>query len=128
MALDGIGAETLVTWFGEWPSFHDAEIMSVHLDREAMSSLRIRVWKRGDQTDDQGYFVRLKETVVVFEFREIKYLRLEGEDADCQNVISGLSIEKTTDGYRLDLHPCYGLSGQIVAKQLHIRLESGGLT
>jgi hypothetical protein len=28
------GAESVVKWFGKWPSFHDAEIMTLHIDRE----------------------------------------------------------------------------------------------
>ena len=26
-----LGADAVVAWFGEWPSFHDAEILSIHI-------------------------------------------------------------------------------------------------
>ncbi len=39
-------------------------------------------------------------------------------------MISGLIVEQTNDGYhRLVLDPCYGLSGEIKAKEMRLRLE-----
>jgi Immunity protein 50 len=32
---DIAGADDVVRWFGEWPSFHDAEVLSVHLEHDA---------------------------------------------------------------------------------------------
>lgn len=61
----------------------------------------------------------------MFEFRAIMAFRMEGDDAATQNVVEGLSIEDTADGYRLRLVPCYGLSGEIVVKQLAVRVEAG---
>ena len=117
------GAESVVDWFGKWPSFHDAEIMTLHIDRER-SSIRIYTFARSDRIGVDGSFVREREAVVVFEFTGIRLLRIEGEDADGQNVIAALMIEQTNEGYRLDLSPCYGLSGEIYVKELRVRLES----
>jgi hypothetical protein len=39
------GAESLYKWFGYWPNFHDAEVMSLHLNRGAPSSLVIHTWE-----------------------------------------------------------------------------------
>ena len=119
------GADLIVSWFGEWPSFHDAEIMSLHIDRERRSSsMRIRTWIRNNRTDTDGRFIRERDAVVVFEFAGIRSLRIEGEDADTQNVIAALVIEQTNDGYRLGLSPCYGLAGEILVKDLKVRLEA----
>jgi len=119
------GANEILSWFGEWPTFHDAEIMSLHIDRERRaSSMRIHTWIRSNRTDADGRFIREREAVVVFEFTGIGSLRLEGEDADGQNVISALVIEQTRDGYRLMMSPCYGLAGEIVVRELKVSLES----
>jgi hypothetical protein len=48
---------------------------------------------------------------------------LYGEDADVQNVISGLTVERVPEGFRVVLGPSYGLAGQIVATELSVRLE-----
>ena len=117
------GADDVVKWFGQWPTFHDAEILSVHLVRGGRSIIRVHAWKPVTQTDAGGRFIREKEAIIVFEFAGIKDLHLEGEDADKQNVISGLTVEKVQNGYRLVLGPCYGLAGEIVAAELIVRLE-----
>ena len=117
------GSDDLVTWFGRWPSFHDAEIVSVRIERDGKSTLRIRAWVTGDRTNDRGEYIREREAIVVFELRGIRQIRLEGEDADTQNVIAALTIEQLSDGYRIELSPSYGLSGQVVARELSVRLE-----
>jgi hypothetical protein len=38
------GAVELHDWFGYWPDFHDAEIISLHLNRKGCSSLRVHAW------------------------------------------------------------------------------------
>jgi hypothetical protein len=113
-----------VNWFGGWPSFHDAEIMTLHIDRERrLSSIRIHAFTTSNRTDSNGHFIRERETFVVFEFTGIRSMRIDGEDADRQNVISGLLIEQLDAGYRLDLGPCYGMAGEIVVENLSVKLE-----
>ena len=116
------GAQSIVDWFGEWPSFHDAEIVAVHILRQQESSIVIRTFTTSDRTDDSGHFIRERDALVIFEFKEIRHLGIEGEDADAQNVIGGLTVEQVDDGYRLFLGPCYGMAGEIVAKALRVRL------
>ena len=119
------GAESVVNWFGKWPSFHDAEIMTLHIDREqGASSMRIRAFALSDRTDSSGHFIRERDALVVFEFTGIRSMRIDGEDADVQNVISSLQVEHVKDGYRLLLGPCYGMAGEIVVRALKVRLES----
>lgn len=123
MKPDVPGADDVVRWFGQWPSFHDAEILSVRIERGGRSVIRIHAWNPGTEKDAKGRFIREREAIVVFEFAGIKDVHLEGEDADRQNVISGLTVEKVQEGYRLGLGPCYGLAGEIVVAELTVRLE-----
>lgn len=119
------GADSVANWFGEWPSFHDAEIMTLHIDRERGASfMRVRAFTRSNRVDSDGHFIRERDALVVFEFTGIRSIRIEGEDADVQNVISGLIVEDLNDGFRLSLGPCYGIAGEIVVKELTVRLES----
>jgi hypothetical protein len=115
--------EFVIEWFGHWPSFHDAEILSVHINRNGTSSLRVYAFNTTDRVDDNGRYVREREATVVFEFNGIRAIHLEGEDADGQNVISGLSLDVVGDDHRLHLAPCYGLAGEIVADTMSVRLE-----
>jgi len=40
------GAEAVVAWFGLWPSFHDAETLSLETNRRATSLIRLHAWTR----------------------------------------------------------------------------------
>jgi hypothetical protein len=118
------GADALVSWFGEWPSFHDAEIVAFHLNRRATSIVRLHVWLSSRNAASDARYSREREAEVTFEFREITSLHLEGEDADVQNVIAGVRIEAGAGRYRIEFAPCYGLAGEIVAKQLAVHVGS----
>ena len=116
-----LGAEAVVAWFGMWPSFHDAEILSVHINRGATSVIRLHAW-----TMRQDEWVIDREAIVSFDLRGISSLQLQGEEADRQNVIDSLLVEATTEGYRIELVPCYGLSGEIVAEHVSVQIEREG--
>jgi hypothetical protein len=59
------GAKSLCDWFGYWPSFHDAEVISLHLNRRGLSSLALHTWEMTkDLTDySQSDRKRLVRTV-----------------------------------------------------------------
>jgi hypothetical protein len=117
------GAVELHDWFGYWPDFHDAEITSLHLNREGSSSMRVHTWEMTKQVDEKGYYVLAKHIVVEFIFEGISELSLNGFSK--QNVIFGLCFEKTDSGFRLTLDPCYGLAGSIEAEKMSLRIRPG---
>lgn len=114
------GAAELEEWFGYWPSFHDAEIVSLHLNRKGISSLRVHTWEMTKEIDDKGYYVLAKHIVVEFIFESVSGLSLSGFNH--QNVIFGLAIEKIDSGFRVTLDDCYGLAGSIESGKLSLRL------
>ena len=109
----------LVSGFAYWPSFYDAGVLSVHLNRSGESTVAIHTRHRTNQVDDRGYFVTSKHVVVTFILEGIQAFRLD--DFNHQNVISGLSLEEVATGYRLTLHPCFGAHGILEAE--HIRID-----
>ncbi len=115
-AIPGAGA--LAVWFGHWPSFHDAEIHELHLNREGVSRLRVHTWRMTERVDDKGYYVLEKHVIVTFSMKHIVTLMLEGFSH--QNVISELVIKHVSDGLVMTLEPCYGLSGVIEAKEISV--------
>ena len=83
---------------------------TLHIDRErGLSFVRIRALTTSDRIDSRGHFVRERDALVVFEFTGVRSVRIEGEDADVQNVIACLVIEQVNDGHRLIVSPCYGI-------------------
>jgi hypothetical protein len=110
------GAEAVRQWFGSWPSFHDAEVISLSLARKGQSVLRV-----------YPYYPH-KPATVDFIFENVTDIELQ--DFSGQNVIMYLSIETATDQngdkvYRVVLGPCYGLAGRIDAKSLRVELSPG---
>ena len=131
MALpDGLravtGAQQLHDWFGYWPTFHDAEVISLHLNRKSPSILKVHTWEMTSEVDTTGHYVLAKDVVVDFVI-DISAAddSLELYGFSHQNVIFGLAIDKDDTAYKLDIDPCYGLGGCIKADNISIRLTPG---
>jgi hypothetical protein len=132
------GGTELVRWFGRVPTFHDAEILSLHLRRKGQSALRLHGWIGTGVVGQDGYHVLDRHAIVTFTLTEIMDLQLDG--FSIQNVISGLILRHAPDrperrGYlaldplpqdiEIELEPCYGLSGLIRARTVSITFEPG---
>ncbi|MEB3043649.1 hypothetical protein [Rhizobium mulingense] len=119
------GGPELLAWFGQNPTFHDAAILSLSLNRTGASELMIHRWIDTDAVDQDGYRILDKHAVVTFAFEDFMDLQLDGFSH--QNVINGLILRYATDrgraGYyglpkepediEIELRPCYGLDGFI---------------
>lgn len=117
------GAAELHDWFGYWPVFHDAEIVSLHLNRKGNSFVRVHTWEMTKEVDQNGYYVLAKHIVVEFILENISGLNLNGFNQ--QNVVFGIDLEKTDSGFRLTLQGCYGMEGSIDAERVFLRLVPG---
>jgi hypothetical protein len=120
---DIFGAESIVSWFGEWPTFHDAEILELYLNRQGFSRLTLNAWLTSKETYEKNgdqYFRKKRGAVITFRFAEILDLQLA--DFSNQNVISSLSVEQKSGAHRLTLSPCYGINGNIEARGLSVEL------
>jgi immunity protein 50 of polymorphic toxin system len=119
--LDHItGADRLVERFGGWPSFHDAEVVRLALDRSGTNGptaeMLVHAWLMTDKVDERGYYVLEKHTLVRFVFERIASIELS--EFNHQNVLFGLEVApETVDGepaFRVALDPSYGLGGSLV--------------
>jgi hypothetical protein len=131
------GGPELLAWFGGEPSFHDAEIISLSLNRTGISVLEVCGWLTTGAVDADGYLVLEKHAVVTFSVEGIIDLRLDGFSR--QNVIYGLVLRRAKDRGRanyyaapaepedieIELLPCYGLAGFIRARKLAISFVPG---
>lgn len=114
------GAEALMRWFGFWPSFHDAEILDVHLVRGDVSWLRVFCWASSGRLEASGHYVREKMAVVTFEMTGLRALELT--DFSIQNVVSSMRLERLPDGWRLSLDPTWGICGFLEAEEMRVRV------
>jgi hypothetical protein len=117
------GGPELRKWFGGIPSFHDAEILSLYLDRAGSSRIRIHTWRMTDAVDENGFYVLENHAVVTFILDEV--IDLELSEFNPQNVIYGLTLRQTPDGLELALEHCWGLSGRLVARQIRVEFQPG---
>ncbi len=130
------GGPELVRYFGQVPSFHDGEILGLHLDRDGPSALHIHSWITTDRVGLDGSMVLERHAIVTFTLRGVMDLHLDGFST--QNVIGGLILRRAPDrperrGYlaldpgpddiEIELEPCYGLNGLIRARSVSITFE-----
>ena len=115
------GAERLIAVFGYWPTFHDAEVLWLRLDRclaggesdgptlEAF----IHAFEMTTEVGPDGYYVRRHHVLVRPRFREVVELRLGGFNH--QNALSGIDFtdlrDRQLERVRWDVRfdPAYGV-------------------
>ena len=120
------GGPELIAWFGgRLPSFHDAEVVEVLLERrDSRCRLKIHGFEITSDLDEKGYFKSIRHAVVTFHLDRVSALELA--DFNHQNVIDRLSLTQTAaGGFLLQMEPCYGLFGKVEAASLRISLEPG---
>ena len=116
------GVEQVTDIFGYWPSFHDAEIKWLRLDRRdpdggvgAVLEFAIHCFEMTEEVAPSGHYVLRKHTLIHFRFREVTDLRLE--EFNHQNVIFGLDITDEADEswersyFRVSIDPSFGVGG-----------------
>jgi hypothetical protein len=117
------GWDALLSWFEGHSSFHDAEILDLHLDRAGNSYIRLHWWVMRSELDARGYYILDKHAIVTLHLHEVSDLELRG--FNFQNVIFGLQIHPVEGGLKLVLNDCYGLSGSITAKEVIAEVAPG---
>src|SRR6266700_8177774 len=117
--------EKLTRLFGGWPSFHDAEILELHLDRGHVEpeknlhefpslTLKIHLWEMTKEVDQNGYFILLNHTLATLKFSDLDRLNVAGFNH--QNVIMDMEIvrRERTDGpspyFEIEIAPAFGLA------------------
>ena len=91
-----LGAESLIRIFGYWPSFHDAEVVRISLDRGPASiegptaEFDVHVFEMTKEVSPTGHYVLRYHTLVRLRFRGVVELELEGFNG--QNALMGINI------------------------------------
>jgi hypothetical protein len=108
--------KSLTDIFGRFPSFHDAEIVSIFLEREGEGSpyleAKIHLFESTNEVDSKGFYVLKNHTLVTFRFTciSLEYLKWFNH----QNVLSHLDIseiepeENDGCGFEVSMPSSYG--------------------
>jgi len=119
----------VVAWFGYWPTFHDAEVLSITMNRSGESQVAIHVFETTRGVGASGRLVLTKNAVVTF-FLEGFAADREGiamnrvEFFNHQNVLSCASVNKLAEGYELRLENCYGVDARFVSLRITVQIAS----
>jgi hypothetical protein len=129
-APDIPGAADVIAWFGYWPSFHDAEVLWITLDRSTGCRVAIHAFEMTSEIDTDGHYVLTKHAVVTFHLEDfprgqygITNTRIEAFNH--QNVLNGASVKKGAEVYELVLEGCHGVEGSIVSEHMSVKVEPG---
>jgi Immunity protein 50 len=95
----------VTSWFGHWPSLHDAEILSVDFQRAVTCNspgvfVKVHAFEMTSEVDEKGYYKLVKHCIIDFRFDQIDDVALRWFGH--QNVIGGISLSpaSTKDGAR----------------------------
>ena len=83
--------------FGGWPSFHDAEVLRLTLERSGadgptMETI-IHVFEATKEIDSQGYYITKNHVDVTLTFINVEAIRLEGFNH--QNVLMSVEVAES---------------------------------
>ena len=62
------GVESVISWFGYWPGFHDSKIIDLRLGPDSV--LRLRAFEMTDELDAAGFYKLQKHCTVSFWFAD----------------------------------------------------------
>src|SRR5580698_798155 len=106
--------DTLEQHFGCWPSFHDAELLEIHLARKGQSHLVVRL------AENPSYENRPDLKFILNNVSD-----LELEDFSSQNILFDMHLEEGEGRWKLLLSPSYGIGGYVVAADITIMALPG---
>ena len=119
----------LVDVFGYWPSFHDAEVLAVRLDRSGISGgpeleVDVHVFEMTSTVTPEGFYELRHHTFVTLRFEGVDELSLEGFNN--QNALMGLQIEDISSRqleflkWEVNLDAAYGRDASFLCRAITV--------
>ncbi len=116
-------ADVILNHFGYWPSFHDAEVVSLHFDRnfrEGLPRLWIQVYAfEMTDTVKAGYYQLVKHCLINFEFEGVVESEVDGFNH--QNAVYGIEFGIEGSLLTCTIDPAYGIKGFISARKIKVK-------
>ena len=103
------GSNLLSEQFGEWPSFHDSEVISIDFNRGNEGGnptvvVKVHAFEMTSEVNEKGYYKLINHCDIEFNFESVEDLALKGFNH--QNVISGIYFSKEVVGVRPEVNCC----------------------
>jgi hypothetical protein len=110
-----INADKVLARFGEWPHFHDMEVVSVHMDRRGADAPWIEfvifTWNYTGRIAPEGYYEQSKHSLI--RFRCDRVTANQFDDFNHQNVLDGLEFRQEGESITVRLPSIYGVGGSM---------------
>ncbi len=130
---DGIeGAEKLIAVFGYWPSFHDAEVLWLLMDRRPVREdvylpsleMMVHAFEMTSETGPDGAYVLRHHVLVHLRFHMVNLVKLA--DFNHQNALYGLHFKNIRArqlelaDFEITLEGAWGLEGSFICKAVEV--------
>jgi hypothetical protein len=125
------GTEKLIAVFGRWPTFHDAEVVRLSLDRrsptggcEPTIDAVVHTWEMTADIDPAGHYGMRNHVLVHLRFFGIDELQLDGFNG--QNVLFALTVSavqgREADGldFQIEFDPSFGVGMLFLCRAIEI--------
>jgi hypothetical protein len=110
-------AETLIAAMGRWPSFHDANVLTVTRDAEDIA-ISIHLFAMTDQVDSARYYILDKHHRVEIVMRDVLSNSLPaGYVSDC---LSDLAFHRLSEFIRVEFESHTDQCGVVVCRSVEI--------
>jgi hypothetical protein len=113
-----VGAEKVISIFGHWPTFHDAEILDAHLtrDRGSPKSPRLELVLRWKLPPSTGH---ASDSQITLLFNDVEEVELS--EFNHQNVVNSLTVSALDhDWLAVDLNSSFGLFGSFRCRAVEV--------
>src|SRR5579859_226009 len=123
-------SDLLAEVFGRWPSFHDAEVISFELFRDAINvsepniRTKIHVFEMTSEVDQHGFFVPKNHKNAVFLFTGIDECSVSGFNQ--QNVLMDLAIidisSRQLESLQFEIHfsSSFGIEASFKCREIKV--------
>ncbi len=128
------GHERIVAHFGFWPSFHDAEVFKLVLERsnvkpktqiDPVLDLHLRGWVLTSEIAPAGHYTQQGDALFHFRFEGVRDLQIEGFNG--QNVLTALNLELATSPdkpgknvLKVELEHCFEFEASFTAERARL--------
>jgi Immunity protein 50 len=112
------GANKLIDLYGYWPSFHDAEVETITIEREGLTVTII--FTTDDLVEKDGERQGNQLAKVTVRWYEVADLALRAADWSEENWVWDLSLTADEKGIRTELLPNDGIGGSILARRMEV--------
>jgi len=108
--------EAAISFFGRWPSFHDANVLAYEPGPDSIS-LTLHTWLMTDQVDAKGFFILRNHALVSLRFGGIHDVQMDAFRSG--NILFGLEISPCPDPalFHVELDSVMDMSGGFSARK-----------